>query len=693
MSADDVSPEVRRLAEALLLDVDAIAHRSVARMQELLPSYARVPPEDLLPVTTTNVRNVLEAIRNPDRDVGRERMAYRTSGETRARQGITSDEMLNAWRIGLESVRESAHPVAADLRISTDVLLEFIEATLRWGDIGMRASASAHHEAEIRELGRLVEEQTALRRVATLVARGLGPADVFGAVRDEVVRVIGAAADVVRFEADGTVVVVVASSLLPVGTRVELDDAMAAAAVYRTGRSVRRDGKEWSSKSLALAEAGGRGRPRSVVASPIVVQGALWGAVVVSSSDETLPAAVEERLETFTELIGMAVANADAREEIERLAEEQAALRRVATMVAGEAPPEDLLAKVAEEVGVVLHLHTTAIWRYDSDAHATVVASWGEPADTLPAGFRSALTGEDVIRQVHRTRRPARIDVEEMTSGAIGARARTVALTAEVACPIVVNGRMWGAIDAAASETHPMSADTEGRIAQFAELVATAISNVEARADVAASRARIAAAADEERRRLVRDLHDGAQARLVHTIVTLNLARAGLERHGREAAALLDEPLAHAKRATEEVRALARGILPSALTRGGLAGAVTELAASMSIPVDIDVTVDRLPGAVEATAYFVVAEALTNVVKHARASRAAVTAAVADRTLRLQVHDDGVGGAQAGGSGLVGLSDRLAALGGRLHVESPGGGGTLIAASIPLSARDGDEVA
>jgi len=143
VSADDVSPEVRRLAEALLLDVDAIAHRSVARMQELLPSYARVPPEDLLPVTTTNVRNVLEAIRNPDRDVGRERMAYRTSGETRARQGITSDEMLNAWRIGLESVRESAHPVAADLRISTDVLLEFIEATLRWGDIGMRASASA----------------------------------------------------------------------------------------------------------------------------------------------------------------------------------------------------------------------------------------------------------------------------------------------------------------------------------------------------------------------------------------------------------------------------------------------------------------------------------------------------------------------------------------------------------------------
>ena len=650
MKGEDAGRGVQWLAEALLLELDRIAARSVARMHELLPSYARVPPEDLLPVVTTNTRNLLEAIRGPDRARSHERAAYRRSADTRALQGITSDEMLNAWRIGLESVREEAHTVAGRLGLGTDVLLEFIEATLEWGDIGMRESASAHHEAEIRELGRLVQEQAALRRVATLVACGAPPADVFTSVCDEVRRVIGSSAGIVRYESEGWPHVLVASSLLPTETRLELDGSM----------------------------------PSPAVRNPIVVDGHLWGAMVVTSSDEPLPFGVEERVARFTELVGVAIANADAREQLERLADEQAALRRVATMIAAELAPDELLARVAEEVGVLLGLDTTAIWRYDED-HATAVGGWGLPTGTLQAGLRCSLADDGVVERVHRTGRPARVDTYETASPTVRERARALGWSAGVACPVAVNGRLWGAIAGATTTGRPLPADAESRITQFSELVATAIANIEARAEVAASRVRIEAAADDERRRLVRDLHDGAQAGLVHTIVTLNLARSTLARYGSEAAELLDEPLAHARKATDAVRALARGILPSVLTRVGLSAAVTELAGTMSVPVDIDVDVDRLPGPVEATAYFIAAEALTNVVKHAQASRAAVTARLDGEALRLEVRDDGVGGADSDGHGLVGLSDRLAALGGRLRVESPADGGTLITATIPVA--------
>jgi signal transduction histidine kinase len=195
--------------------------------------------------------------------------------------------------------------------------------------------------------------------------------------------------------------------------------------------------------------------------------------------------------------------------------------------------------------------------------------------------------------------------------------------------------------------------------------------------------ARIVAATDEERRRVVRDLHDGAQQRLVHTVLTLKLARRALEDDSRGASALVAEALRYAEEATDELRELAHGILPSALTRGGLRAGVAALALRMALPVDIAISVERLPPAVEATAYFVVAEALTNVAKHSHANHAAVTARVEDGTLQVQVRDDGIGGAQPGGSGLIGLADRLAVLDGSLRVESPAEGGTLIAAAIP----------
>jgi signal transduction histidine kinase len=228
-------------------------------------------------------------------------------------------------------------------------------------------------------------------------------------------------------------------------------------------------------------------------------------------------------------------------------------------------------------------------------------------------------------------------------------------------------------------------ADAEQRMTEFTELVGTAISNIQAREDLAASRARIVAAADDERRRLVRDLHDGAQQRLVHTIISLKLANRALQPNGEPGSELVAEALAHAERANVELRELAHGILPSVLTRGGLRAGVGALASRMPVPVEVTVAVDRLPAPVEATAYFVVAESLTNVAKHSGAEHAAVVARVEDGTLQLRVRDDGVGGARPDGSGLVGLADRLAALDGQLRVDSPVDGGTLVAADIPLS--------
>jgi signal transduction histidine kinase len=222
-------------------------------------------------------------------------------------------------------------------------------------------------------------------------------------------------------------------------------------------------------------------------------------------------------------------------------------------------------------------------------------------------------------------------------------------------------------------------------VAEFTELVGTAIANIQARSDLAASRARIFAAADEERRQVVRDLHDGAQQRLVHSIITLKLANRALQPNHEPASDLVSEALEQAERANVELRELAHGILPAVLTHGGLRAAVGELASRAPVPVDVDVSVDRLPAPLEATAYFVVAEALTNVAKHARASGASVRAHVGGGTLQVQVRDDGIGGARAEGSGLVGLEDRLAVLDGELRVESPDDGGTLVVAEIPVS--------
>jgi signal transduction histidine kinase len=321
------------------------------------------------------------------------------------------------------------------------------------------------------------------------------------------------------------------------------------------------------------------------------------------------------------------------------------------------------------------------VCRYESDATVTFVAS---ARQRLPVGSRWPLRETNLATLVFDTGRPARIDKYADATGALAEGIREVGIRSAVGTPIIVEGRLWGFVAAGSSQEQPLPPDTEARLASFTELVATAISNTEARTEVAASRARLLAATDDERRRVVRDLHDGAQQRLVNTIVTLKMVSDALRNDEDAAPALVSEALELAEQANADLRELAHGILPTVLTRGGLRTGVDALASQTPVPVEIDVSVDRLPTAVEATAYFVVAEALTNVAKHARAGHAEVMAQIEDGTLTVQVRDDGVGGARPDGSGLVGLLDRVAALDGRLRVESPADGGTLVSAAIPL---------
>ena len=250
--------------------------------------------------------------------------------------------------------------------------------------------------------------------------------------------------------------------------------------------------------------------------------------------------------------------------------------------------------------------------------------------------------------------------------------------------PIVVDGRLWGAIVAGWIGEEPPPADTEERMAQFAELLDTAIANADSRDQLTASRARLLTAADDARRRVVRDLHDGAQQRLVHTVITLKLAKQALRAKDAKAESLVAEALEQAERGNVELRELVHGILPAALTIGGLKAGVDAVVARLNLPVGVDVPADRFPAEIEATAYFIVAEALNNVVKHANAAHATVTASVENGRLRIQVQDDGVGGARPDGSGLLGLADRIAVLDGELRVESTADGGTLVVADIPV---------
>jgi signal transduction histidine kinase len=379
----------------------------------------------------------------------------------------------------------------------------------------------------------------------------------------------------------------------------------------------------------------------------------------------------------------------DSHDQLGRLADEQAALRRVATLVARGMPPAEVFAAVAEEVGRLLGTEMAHMVRFEPDSTVTVVAGWSQEGDHVPVGSRFTLEGDNVSSLVLRTGRPARIDYVD-GSGPIAIRVRQLGVRSMVGCPITVEGRLWGLMVVASTRPEPLPAGTEARIARFTELVATAVANTQARAELAASRARIVRSADETRRRIERDLHDGIQQRLVSLGLDLRVAQAGVPTELPQLRAELARVADGLGAALDELRELSRGIHPAILSEGGLGPALKALARRSAIPVELGACVGtRLPEPVEVAAYYVVSEALTNAAKHAHASAVHVDVHTADGRLRLSVRDDGVGGADpARGSGLIGLSDRVQAVGGTITVASPPGEGTSLLVDFPIDGLD-----
>jgi len=430
----------------------------------------------------------------------------------------------------------------------------------------------------------------------------------------------------------------------------------------------------------------------SLLAVPVLGRGALR-AVLLLENRLIRGAFTTGRLEAVGLIAGqlaVSLDNAQLYAGYRRIADEQAALRRVATLVARAEPPEAVFAAVAAEAGQLLAVDFAALIRYDEPDTGEVMGLWQTARGTVPTsvGNRLPLGGHNVTTLVHRTRRAARADRTHST-GVIGRIASTESRY-HLACgvPVTVQSRLWGAVLAGFMRDEVLPSDAEARLEGFAELVSTAIANAEARAEVAASRARIVAAADQARQRIERDLHDGAQQRLVSLALKLRDAQAVVPPGLDELRAQLGSAVTSANDALDEVGEIARGIHPAVLGSGGLRPALRVLARRSPVPVRLDVHVgQRLPEHVEVSAYYVVAEALTNVAKHAHASVVSVRVAVTDDLLRVAVTDDGAGGAAVGdGTGLVGLKDRVEALGGRLWLDSPDGSGTSLTAELPITA-------
>jgi PAS domain S-box-containing protein len=532
---------------------------------------------------------------------------------------------------------------------------------------------------DVTESRQASNEQAALRRVATLVAEGAGPPETFTAVATELGQLVGADLTVVlRLATDDAVTIVggwTASTLeVPIGRRFTLVGTGVGVAIARTRRAARTERFDGPPGSMP-AFFRGLGM-QAGVGAPITVDGRLWGVIVaVARTPAALGAGSEDRVAAFTELVVTAVANAQARVELRSHADEQAALRRVATLVARDAPVEEVFAAVVEEVGRLLRADAALLCRFDMRGLTTTAWNWSA-AGAQVQKEPSAPPGPEVASLVYESAHAVRLDQGTL---------READLRSAVGAPIVVADRVSGAI-VAFGRAEPLPQDAEERLAAFTGLVATAIANAAMRAELRASRARIVASADETRQRIERDLHDGAQQQLVSLALKLRAAQSAVPPDLGELATDLDRVAAGLQAALDELQEYARGIHPAILAKGGLGAALRTVARRSAVPVELSMqTIGRLPESIEVAAYYVVSEALANAAKHAHASRVFVDAGVDGGVMRVRVRDDGIGGAGLGqGSGLVGLKDRVEALGGTIAVESPIGVGTTIDVSIPL---------
>jgi signal transduction histidine kinase len=554
-------------------------------------------------------------------------------------------------------------------------------------DAGQGADARPDHGlADGAGMRQLADEQAALRRVATLVASGARPAEMSAAAAEEIRRLFGADnAGIGRYEQGGRSLIVGSAVgedplTLPAGTRVELRDYLPPAVVWRTGRPARIDDDLWGSMPDPVADGLRKLGIKSIVASPIIVEDRLWGVVTVVRRRGRFPSDTADRMADFTELVATAIANAQAEQDLRQLTDIQSALRRLAMLVARGEPPEAVFAAVTREVLRHFGSGTARMIRYEADGTSTLVANEGTTGPHVRVGKRwEGYPATGLTATVWETGQPARVeDYRDIPGGEPYVRE---GLRSAVGIPILVDGRLWGMIATGSGEAVPDG--IEQRMTEFTDLVATAVANAQNRAELLASRTRIVAATDAARRQIERDLHDGVQQRLLTLALRLRSAAAlhGSDEIRTQIAGVARELMS----VINELQEISRGIHPAVLSRAGLRSALRALSRRSAIPVDMDVRIEgRLPGPVEVGAYYVVSETLTNAAKHARASVVEVDAEASDGTLRVCVRDDGVGGADPGlGSGLVGLKDRIEALGGTFSLRSPAGGGTTVTCELP----------
>jgi signal transduction histidine kinase len=566
--------------------------------------------------------------------------------------------------------------------------------------------ATAISNAEARDgLGQLADEQAGLRRVATLVAGGATGDEVFAAVATEVREVLGVSGVMLfRYGQDGAALTLsqaidpdwtAAVEIVAGGRRWAPAPGTLHTVVHETGLPARLD--DYSKVPGEVGEAARQIGVDSSAGTPIIVNGDLWGLICVFSREGTLASDIEVRLQEFTELAAAAIANAQARNDLRGLAEEQAALRRVATLVAEGVPAEELFAAAAREVQQVLGVSGVVLDRYDeAGTSITTLALVLEPGWVtvevgLYVGARFPVEPGALCAAVYETRQAARIDDYSDLVGVNADAARKSEVGSSCGAPIVVEGRLWGVMSAFSKLGTVLPAGTEHRLQEFAELVATAISNAANRSELVASRARIVTAGDEARRRIERNLHDGTQQRLIALGLDLGAVRASIP-EDETVQRSLERVEGEVELVLEEVRELSRGLHPAMLARQGLGPSLRALARRCPLPVSLELELGgRPPAPIETCTYFVVSEALTNAVRYSQAAAVSVSVSVDDSRLHATIADDGVGGAEPGldlGSGLIGLVDRVQALGGHFVLESPPGRGTRISIELPIGPAD-----